>query len=351
MANIQSKELFKFQVEQQARTKKNNQIKLRKPSPWLTPISSERVYEKEIKKILNRFIQITIQNIKPLLREWNRQNIILKEDINDDPIDDLENIDLLFEKEQNEIFNTNIDITKAAIYGIALNMGDFNRKQWSKILKKSLNVEFILIEAWEDTILKEWVTRNVNLIKGITNEYRKKINEAVLSAWNTGQTAESLAKELTKINKAFATGDWKRDSKGKIIRINDVPVRKQSRANLIARDQINKLNGTYTKKRQEDAGVDWYIWNTAADERVRGRPGGKWATARPSHWAMERKICRWDDSTVYADSIGDAKAGNWKSRASIGAVQLHPGNDINCRCFGSPVFSDIVEEVNKEIKS
>lgn len=357
MANIQSKELFKFQVEQQARTKKNNQARLKEPQPWLTPIGMERTYENEIKKILNRFLQVTIRGIKPLLREWNRQNKINKEDsvislteindyfveINDDPIDDLENIDNEFEQLQNEIFVTDINATKAILLGTAIDTGIFNRKQWDKILKNSLNIEFAIQEAWQEPIIKEWVNRNVNLIKGLTNDYRKQINEAVLNAFNRGETAESLAKTLTKINKSFATGEFKI--------VDGKRVRKQSRANKIARDQINKLNGAYTRRRQTDAGVDWYIWNTALDERVRGRPGGRYPNARPSHWAMEGKVCRWDNPTVYADSIEDARAGKWKSRASIQGVQAHPGEAINCRCFGSPVFNDIVEEVNNEVRS
>jgi len=43
----------------------------------------------------------------------------------------------------------------------------------------------------------------------------------------------------------------------------------RSRANLIARDQTNKMNGQMTRNRYTDAGIYRYTWQTARDERVR----------------------------------------------------------------------------------
>ncbi len=46
-----------------------------------------------------------------------------------------------------------------------------------------------------------------------------------------------------------------------------------SRAKLLARDQVGKLNGRLTQRRQQDIGVEMYIWSTSRDERMRARPG------------------------------------------------------------------------------
>ena len=101
----------------------------------------------------------------------------------------------------------------------------------------------------------------------------------------------------------------------------------ESRARLIARDQVSKLNGQITQGRNQALGLDLYVWSDSSDERV-----------RESHDVMDGKVCRWDDPTVYADTVEDAQAGRWKSRASIGGVDQHPGQDFQCRCVSRAVI-------------
>ncbi len=112
----------------------------------------------------------------------------------------------------------------------------------------------------------------------------------------------------------------------------------ENRARLIARDQVGKLNGRLTKRRSQEAGLDLYRWNTAGDERVRS-----------THKKLNNKICKWDNDTVYADSVADARAGNWKSRSGAGMFVGTPGQDIQCRCTSIPIVDDVIDEVDKEI--
>ena len=81
-----------------------------------------------------------------------------------------------------------------------------------------------------------------------------------------------------------------------------------SRAKLIARDQVAKLNGELTKERQTDLGVTGYIWRTVGDERVRDE---------------------------HADN--DGQFFTWDSPPSTGA----PGEDIQCRCWAEPVLPEL----------
>lgn len=83
------------------------------------------------------------------------------------------------------------------------------------------------------------------------------------------------------------------------------------RAKLIARDQTSKLNASLTKLRQQELGVEEYIWQTAGDERVRA-----------SHKAHDGKKFRWDHLPK--------ETGN-------------PGNDINCRCVAIPVLEGLLD--------
>jgi len=286
-----------------------------KKAAWLYPFAQERAYQKQLKKILNKFTAITISAIKPNLSRWLSE-------FNDSASDDLENINPQFERQKEILLNTFLFELKDILLALGITVSLFNKKQWQKILKASLDIEFLIQESWEKPLLNAWVNRNVGLIKGLLDDYTKQINDAVQQGFLEGVTANKLAQTLRKINRNFS----------------------QYRTMLIARDQINKLNGAFARRRQLDAGVDKYTWNTSIDERVRGRPGGKYPNARPTHWALEGKLCRWDNSTLY--SVDGGKT--WLQRSSLGAVQVPPGFAILCRCWGNPYFEEIINEIEEE---
>lgn len=112
----------------------------------------------------------------------------------------------------------------------------------------------------------------------------------------------------------------------------------QNKATFLARQETSLLLSTMREDRYTSAGMDWYKWSTSNDNRVVGKPGGKFPSGsrgHGNHFVMQGKICKWSDSSVYADSIADAKKGKWKSKASIGADNKHPGEAYLCRC--SPI--------------
>lgn len=75
----------------------------------------------------------------------------------------------------------------------------------------------------------------------------------------------------------------------------------RKRANFIASDQSNKFNAYLTELRQEEAGIDEFVWETAKDGRV-----------RDSHRALQGRVFK------------------WKEPPSVGL----PGTPIRCRCTG-----------------
>jgi SPP1 gp7 family putative phage head morphogenesis protein len=99
-------------------------------------------------------------------------------------------------------------------------------------------------------------------------------------------------------------------------------------AKLIARDQVGKLNGQITQVNQRLAGVDKYMWMTVEDERVRGRPGGRYPRSRPSHWALDGKVFSWDAPP----EVGP------------GSQRGHPGDAVQCRCYADPILPDDIME-------
>ena len=93
----------------------------------------------------------------------------------------------------------------------------------------------------------------------------------------------------------------------------------EDRARLIARDQTSKINTAVNMARMESIGIEKYVWRTAKDNRVVGKPGGKYpegGAMHGDHWEREGKVFRVD--TPPHDG--------------------HPGYAINCRCYCEPII-------------
>jgi SPP1 gp7 family putative phage head morphogenesis protein len=91
----------------------------------------------------------------------------------------------------------------------------------------------------------------------------------------------------------------------------------RSKADLLARDQVLKLNGELTHELHVSAGIDEYIWTTGGDERV-----------RESHAVLDGTRQRWDTPPVVSE---DGRTG-------------HPGDDYQCRCTAFPVLPELEEK-------
>jgi hypothetical protein len=179
-----------------------------------------------------------------------------------------------------------------------------NSEQMKKQTKSVLGLSFENTAGdWWPDLRDRWADRNYALIKNLASDYIGRINDHVERAVTNGWSLQDLTDDIQGI------GDGMSDR----------------RARVIARDQVGKLNGQITQAQQTEIGIDKYIWDTAGDERVRGRPGGKYPDSVPSHWIMQGLVCRWDDASVYSDDGGRT----WKPRTSD-MPDGHPGDDIQC---------------------
>lgn len=291
--------------------KKNRGFTQKTGGVWLYPLAVERQYTRLIKKIFAPFVAIVVKDMKSFLSFWVQEN--RRRDVWSD---DLNELNKKFRDLQREVFEENEDTLREEIVAVAILIAQFNKRQQIKFVSNSLKIDKTFVadvlgsEPWLDPLLQAWTTNNVSLIKGLTDEFYKKINNAVITGLQNDLSAKDLAKELTKINKNFS----------------------QNRTKLVARDQTNKLNGVLVQRRQEDVGIEWYQWETARDEAVRN----------PMHTNMQSKICKWSDVSVYANSISDAKNDNWLKRSGLPGVQLHPGGDIQCRCWANGIFTELL---------
>jgi len=175
-----------------------------------------------------------------------------------------------------------------------------NKKQTIESYQAALGID--LTNLLGDDVVRQQlelaIENNINLIQSIKNDFITELGDKV---------RENL----------FAGGHFENVTRI-IYERSDVSM---SRARFIARDQASKLNGDLTRIRSEELDLDYYEWGGAGDERQ-----------RKDHAVLNGMLCKWSDRTVYSDDGGKT----WKKRSLIGGVELHPGEDYQCRCNGIP---------------
>lgn len=177
--------------------------------------------------------------------------------------------------------------------GLARRVGqdtsEFQKAQLQRQLRAAVRVEVPLRDRTLGPKLEVFVEDNVRLIKSIPSRYFDEVEGLVLDAVGKGQRWETLA--------------------GLLEERFDVS---ESRAKLIARDQVGKFYGQLARARQTELGVKSYTWRTMRDERVRDE---------------------------HAEREGEQF--DWKSPPEDG----HPGEPVNCRCYAEPDLEALLEDL------
>lgn len=291
---------------------------------WLYPFAYERQYRNYLYELMDIFQQVSFPTIQNNLQRWideqkadSFDDDLRKDDFNTEfqrLISRLERDHYnIFDEEGKGVERYNKVTITAFLVGMGYDVSNFNEDQWIKYTKKVLGQPFLPHEAWLSTTISTWGDANFGLIKSLSGEYIKKLNFIVSDGVLEGRTYNAIMKDLRSMNKNMT----------------------RYRALLLARDQVGKLNGLLSKRRMQSAGVEVYTWRTAMDERVRS-----------SHKPLNGKLCRWDNDSVYSDDGGKT----WKSRSSIRAYEGTPGQDIQCRCAGIPVWDEMINLADKELK-
>jgi SPP1 gp7 family putative phage head morphogenesis protein len=187
------------------------------------------------------------------------------------------------------------------IQQIATDVSNFNKNQVDLVISDGLGINVFVPEPWLEQEIEAFTQQNLSLIESLQGEYLREVEEAVNRGIQEGDRAEDISQELQKIG--------------------DVT---ESRANLIARDQVGKLHGNLNMLRQENLGVETYTWVTSDDQRVRGDPDGIYPKAKPSHFAKEGLVFRWDSPPPDTG---------------------HPGQDYQCRCYAEPNLEEFLEGI------
>lgn len=240
-----------------------------------TPKQPEVKYRKQLIQLTKQLQGDILTQIVPLLRQ------LQPEYVND-----------AYARTLEEAFNRlrlrYADINKNAqimANSFVSNANDTNKRRFYSAIGESMgvNLQSIIQNENLEDILVATTRENVALIRSIPEEHFKKIETIVFTGTTQGSTAGSMIQQIMKTGRTAV-----------------------KRAKLIARDQTSKLNSALNQQRQQNLGVEEYIWRTAGDDRVRG-----------SHSNKNGKIFRWD-----------------RPPKDTG----HPGQDIQCRCVAQPII-------------
>lgn len=289
--------------------------RLRRPPVWLFPRMVERRYAAFLRRETEGRLR-TIVNalVIPRLRFIHQEATMLRPDSADVRVDQWpEDVEELIKQLTIDMAPDSPDVRRRA-QDVALDLNVHNRRQWSKILTNTVGTDIFTDEPWLTDQLQTFVTQNVSLIDKAKADAARDLEGIIQRGMQTGARVETIEAEIR-------------------ARVKSVG----KRAKLIARDQLAKANSQITKLRQQSIGVSEYRWRTSKDERVRGKSGGRYANARPKHSSLEGKRCRWNDPTVYIDQDGNAR-----KRSGIEAVELHPGEDYQCRCTAEPILDELL---------
>lgn len=294
-------------------SKRNGQLKrLKRPPKWLEPTSAKRQYTARLYEYTFDIRKVITSVIFPKLDKWLAGGTITYPDpvlpsdrrgdsLIDDIINEINDALLLIET----LLIPSQTAAQQSAIKFGLEIAAFNQMQYQKTMNSVLGVDVFLEEPWLVPQLELYANQNAQLISNMTANEIERVGGIIQRALQEGSSYDSVVEN---IEKSF--GITRRHAK------------------LIARDQTSKLNGSLTKLRQQEAGISQYRWQTSGDERVRA-----------DHRALDGKICRWDDPTVYLNE----KTGKWEKRSKIGGTNVHTSVDVNCRCVPIPIIEGMFQ--------
>lgn len=281
--------------------------KRKKVSKLSTPLAIERQYQTQIRKTLNVSADLIRTIIIPNLPQLVADNKLFRGDsikLDQPGVPVGDSIAALYESVNlglNDAFSP-ADFERMA-QQISLETNGWNKEQIHRVFAQGLGINLLQGEPWLAEMLQMFALNNANLIRNVSTTFIDQtaqiVNEGMLKGWRH----EVIAKKLLGIGE----DELGRKSKFHLAK---------TRANLIGRDQINKLNGQLSHLRQINAGITHYIWRDSDDIRV-----------RLTHRGFDNFIFSW-------------------AKGATGGI--HPGDEIQCRCWAEPDFSTVGLSVPQE---
>lgn len=276
--------------QQELEMRGNRPLKFRRPRRQRVPLSLERSYTKELRANAELAKALIDELLIPRLGEIQRMAGIRDDGSRLDVENWAATLATIFSTVRQRMAAVNVRAPEQQAELFGGQVSGFNREEVRRQMRGVLGVDIFLNEPQLGATLANFTADNVSLITSISDRYFGEVEGIVSRGFRGGRRAAELIPQI-------------RDRFGVT----------QSRATLIARDQISKLNGQLTRQRQTSLGIDDYIWRTSRDERV-----------RESHRRLEGTTQSWDEPPIVAPGRRE-----------------HPGGDFRCRCGAEPVIPGV----------
>lgn len=138
------------------------------------------------------------------------------------------------------------------------------------------------------------IARNAQLIRSMPLTLADRVAHKVARGYEQGLRPEALMQDI----------------------LSEYPSMTLAHARLIARTETSKASTALTEVRSAEAGLEWYVWRTSEDARVRS-----------AHAHMDGVIIPWSEAPAPEELIGKPSEGHY-----------HAGNIYNCRCYPEPLI-------------
>lgn len=269
--------------------------RLPKPLKPVFPHSAERQYTKDLLGYVHRARELTKQFLLPALSGIIHEvrPALPQSARTDDAIDDLASI---LAKIRESLAR---EFTDADFQLIADRMGisvdQVTRANARRIYEQyriyGLDLTIGFNSNATRALLAVKVKENVQLIKTMADRHFASLQSNILTAITQGKRVEEIEGI---IDDRFAS--------------------MESNSELIARDQVGKLNGQLTEMTQTEMGLTRYRWRGVGDERERS-----------SHRALEGETFSWNEPPL------------------VDGESVNPGLAVQCRCYAEPVMEDLLD--------
>jgi SPP1 gp7 family putative phage head morphogenesis protein len=238
------------------------------------PLRIEIAYESAIDKLLMEFFKL------PLLETWN--------DV----------LDLFKQYTTNVSIFQNFAQTLAARMVTAVSIQNAN--SWREAATKSTKgrqIYQMLRQEMQQPRMRNrlhfLIQNNAQLISTVPQTVAAHAVHHVQQEQMKGRRAEDIMRDLRPYMRSLK--DWQ--------------------VKRIARTEVAKADTAITRTRAEDIDLNWYIWETSGDARV-----------RDSHAKMQGVLINWDDPPSPEALSREKPVGHY-----------HAGNIYNCRCIALPM--------------
>lgn len=197
-------------------------------------------------------------------------------------------------RELEALSNSIRDWARDKIAVVIYNLNSDSERKWQKHSSLiAMQMKQALRRKPLSPLMKRYMEENITVLQSLPMQAAVRIQKIALEAVKTGGRSKGLIGEIQRIAQVT-----------------------ENKAKLIARTEVSRMTTGLVQARAEALEIDWYVWRTSEDARVRS-----------SHDLMENVLVNWSDAPSPELLEGKKSNGNY-----------HAGCTFNCRCFPTPLI-------------